>query len=225
MSNRCKICMPCCGRCTCPRGITGPTGPRGITGPTGIQGVTGPTGLRGVTGPTGIQGVTGPTGLRGITGPTGIQGVTGPTGSDVPAGLQAYGGIYNIVGGTLGLPANTEVQIPLTDPMVNNNVNPGTNSLEIQIPGDYRIDYLVSLGPMANGPAISTIARVNGFPILDTDLGLKTGSTNDTIFTAFTIVTLAAGDSIDLSIRSTTALTVLFSSALCASLSVMKLNN
>ncbi|MDI6919296.1 collagen-like protein [Clostridium botulinum] len=97
LSHRCKkiICMPCCGRCTCPRGVTGPTGPRGITGPTGLQGVTGPTGLQGVTGPTGLQGVTGPTGLQGITGPTGLQGVTGPTGLQGvtgPTGLQGVTG-------------------------------------------------------------------------------------------------------------------------------------
>ncbi|EJO5348104.1 exosporium protein, partial [Clostridium botulinum] len=44
MSNRCKICIPCYGKCTCPRGATGPTGPIGITGPTGPTGITGPTG-------------------------------------------------------------------------------------------------------------------------------------------------------------------------------------
>ncbi|WP_278335535.1 hypothetical protein [Clostridium botulinum] len=36
MNNRCKMmCMPCCGRCTCPRGSTGPIGPRGATGAKG----------------------------------------------------------------------------------------------------------------------------------------------------------------------------------------------
>ncbi|HDK7158605.1 TPA: collagen-like protein, partial [Clostridium botulinum] len=58
LSNRCKICVPCCGRCNCccPKGVTGPTGPRGITGPTGPRGITGPTGPRGITGPTGPRG-------------------------------------------------------------------------------------------------------------------------------------------------------------------------
>ncbi|MGO5066931.1 hypothetical protein ACTQ4U_15230, partial [Clostridium sp. LCP25S3_F8] len=198
---------------------------QGITGPTGLQGITGPTGLQGITGPTGLQGITGPTGLQGITGPTGLQGITGATGSDAPAGLQAYGGIYNIIGGTLGLPANTEVQIPITDLMVNNNVTPGTNTLEIEISGDYRIEYLVSIGPTPNAPAIATVARINGLGILDTDLGLIASSSTDTVFIAFTIVSLSAGDIIDVSIRSTTALTILFSSALAASLSVMKLDN
>ncbi|GAA0064924.1 hypothetical protein UT300001_34350 [Clostridium sp. CTA-1] len=105
MSHRCKkiICMPCCGRCTCPRGVTGPTGPRGITGPTGLQGVTGPTGPQGVTGPTGPQGVTGPTGLQGVTGPTGLQGVTGPTGLQGvtgPTGLQGVTGPTGLQGVT-----------------------------------------------------------------------------------------------------------------------------
>ncbi|WP_080584860.1 exosporium glycoprotein BclB-related protein [Clostridium sporogenes] len=80
------ICMPCCCNCTCPRGVTGPTGPRGITGPTGPIGITGPTGPIGITGPTGPTGVTGPTGPIGITGTTGPIGITGPTG---PTGASA----------------------------------------------------------------------------------------------------------------------------------------
>ncbi|EPY6472852.1 exosporium glycoprotein BclB-related protein [Clostridium sporogenes] len=107
LSHRCKmICMPCCGRCTCPRGVTGPTGLQGVTGPTGIQGVTGATGpqgitgttgIQGITGPTGIQGVTGATGPQGITGTTGIQGITGPTG---PQGVTGATGIQGVTGPT-----------------------------------------------------------------------------------------------------------------------------
>ncbi|WP_279222061.1 hypothetical protein [Clostridium rectalis] len=103
MKNRCNKIIYC-DKCTCPRGVTGPTGIQGVTGPTGLRGMTGPTGiqgftghtgLRGITGPTGIQGVTGPTGLRGITGPTGIQGVTGLTGLrgiTGPTGIQGFTG-------------------------------------------------------------------------------------------------------------------------------------
>jgi len=98
LNNKCKmICIPTCGRCTCPRGVTGPTGPQGITGPTGPQGVTGPTGPQGVTGPTGPQGITGPTGPQGITGPTGPQGITGPTG---PQGVTGPTGPQGITGPT-----------------------------------------------------------------------------------------------------------------------------
>ncbi|WP_414646624.1 MULTISPECIES: collagen-like domain-containing protein [Clostridium] len=104
LNHRCKvICMPCCGRCTCPRGVTGPTGPRGITGPTGPRGITGPTGPQGITGPTGLQGITGPTGLQGVTGPTGLQGVTGPTGLQGvtgPTGLQGVTGPTGLQGVT-----------------------------------------------------------------------------------------------------------------------------
>jgi len=98
LSHRCKmICMPCCCNCTCPRGVTGPTGPRGITGPTGPIGITGPTGPIGITGPTGPIGITGPTGPIGITGPTGPTGVTGPTG---PIGITGTTGPIGITGPT-----------------------------------------------------------------------------------------------------------------------------
>ncbi|EPY2311754.1 MULTISPECIES: exosporium glycoprotein BclB-related protein [Clostridium] len=89
--------MPCCCNCTCPRGVTGPTGPRGITGPTGPTGVTGPTGPIGITGPTGPIGITGPTGPIGITGPTGPIGITGPTG---PIGITGPTGPIGITGPT-----------------------------------------------------------------------------------------------------------------------------
>ncbi|WP_125154249.1 collagen-like protein [Clostridium rectalis] len=46
MKNNCNKIIYC-GRCTCPGGVTGPTGARGITGPTGIQGITGATGITG----------------------------------------------------------------------------------------------------------------------------------------------------------------------------------
>ncbi|UJA34032.1 exosporium protein [Clostridium sporogenes] len=91
------ICMPCCCNCTCPRGVTGPTGPRGITGPTGPIGITGPTGPIGITGPTGPIGITGPTGPTGVTGPTGPIGITGTTG---PIGITGTTGPIGITGPT-----------------------------------------------------------------------------------------------------------------------------
>ncbi|WP_279222091.1 hypothetical protein [Clostridium rectalis] len=104
------IFVPTCGRCTCPRGVTGPqgmtgsTGPQGITGPTGLQGITGaqgitgPTGLQGITGTTGPRGVTGPIGLRGVTGITGAQGITGPTGLQGITGPTGPQGVTGAIG-------------------------------------------------------------------------------------------------------------------------------
>ncbi|EPY2295713.1 collagen-like protein [Clostridium sporogenes] len=111
MSNKCKvICIPTCGRCTCPRGVTGPTGIQGITGPTGIQGITGSTGLQGITGSTGLQGITGPTGLQGITGPTGLQGITGPTGLQGITGPTGLRGVTGPSGGPRGITGPTGLQ-------------------------------------------------------------------------------------------------------------------
>ena len=156
MSHRCKmICMPCCGRCTCPRGVTGPTGPQGITGPTGLQGVTGPTGLQGVTGPTGLQGVTGPTGPQGITGPTGLQGVTGPTGLQGvtgPTGLQGVTGPTGLQGvtGPTGLQGVTGPTGPqgITGPTANLiGLQAQTTGLQLGIiadSADIPLDTLIS---------------------------------------------------------------------------------
>nr|WP_278001760.1 exosporium protein [Clostridium botulinum] len=167
MNHRCKvICMPCCGRCTCPRGVTGPTGPRGITGPTGPRGITGPTGPQGITGPTGLQGITGPTGLQGVTGPTGLQGVTGPTGLQGvtgPTGLQGVTGPTGPTGPTailIGLQAQTtglqlgiiadSADIPL-DTLISNAGTPDitfnavSNDIQLNTLGIYYVDWWINI--------------------------------------------------------------------------------
>ena len=161
MSNRCKICVPCCGRCTCPRGVTGPTGPRGatglrgITGPTGPRGVTGVTGLRGVTGPTGLRGITGPTGLRGVTGPTGLRGVTGPTGLRGVTGPTGLRGITGPTGASAIIPFASG-GVAVLETVLGGLANTGTLlGFGSSFPG-----VTVSAGTITLSPAIADFAFV-----------------------------------------------------------------
>jgi len=137
--------MPCCGRCTCPRGVTGPTGPRGITGPTGPRGITGPTGPRGITGSTGPQGITGPTGLQGITGPTGLQGVTGPTGpTAILIGLQAQTTQLplTIISNLSDIPLDTLISDAGTPDITFNAVS---NDIQLNTLGIYYVDWWINI--------------------------------------------------------------------------------
>jgi hypothetical protein len=77
-------------------GATGATGPSGLAGPSGA---TGAAGMDGATGPAGIAGATGP---AGDVGPTGAAGRPGPTGADGPTGDTGPSGPSGPTG-----PANT----------------------------------------------------------------------------------------------------------------------
>ncbi|OSB17317.1 hypothetical protein B2H94_10685 [Clostridium sporogenes] len=150
--------MPCCGRCTCPRGATGPTGPRGsrgVTGPRGATGSRGITGTRGVTGPrgiTGTRGITGPrgvTGTRGITGPTGPRGVTGTTGPSQLGTIYVYRDLTDVlVVGTNEAISYNKVG-PITPASLYSFTPPSTN-ITINETGIYRIFYTV-LTSTSNG--------------------------------------------------------------------------
>ncbi|WP_459566391.1 collagen-like protein [Clostridium sporogenes] len=180
LNNRCKtLCIPICGRCTCPRGITGPTGPQGVTGPTGFQGITGPTGLQGVTGSTGPQGVTGATGLQGITGSTGPQGITGPTGPQGitgptgPQGVTGSTGLQGITGSTgpqgiagptgpigpQGQAGATGLQGPTGPGVTPSYFNAVTNGGSQDVPPEGEVTFIVALqsGDFNFTPNTSTI--------------------------------------------------------------------
>ncbi|WP_459566386.1 hypothetical protein [Clostridium sporogenes] len=163
MNNRCKICIPCCGRCTCPRGATGPTGPRGsrgVTGPRGATGSRGITGTRGVTGPRGITGPRGVTGTRGITGPTGPRGVTGTTGPSQLGTIYVYRDLTDVlVVGTNEAISYDKVG-PINPPSLYTFTPPSTD-ITINETGLYRISY-TALTTSSNG---ITEVFIGGVPV------------------------------------------------------------
>ena len=217
--------------------MTGPTGATGATGITGPTGPTGATGLTGPTGPTGVTGPTGPTGTTGATGPTGPTGNTGPTGptGTSPAGIAAYGGVYNSTAQILTFTqADAYVQISLNTAMPAFNVTyPVANSLTVAVDGDYEICYNILLST-ARSATVAVAARRNGAIITQTR-GSQTLSVDDTAGISYdgrlscqTIVTLAAGDVLDLAIAVLRTLPSNLDAAINnnanATLSVKKLN-
>ncbi|MHB7980049.1 hypothetical protein CF067_05500 [Clostridium sporogenes] len=157
------MCIPCCGRCTCPRGATGPTGPRGsrgVTGPRGATGSRGITGTRGVTGPRGITGPRGVTGTRGITGPTGPRGVTGTTGPSQLGTIYVYRDLTDVlVVGTNEAISYDKVG-PINPPSLYTFTPPSTD-ITINETGLYRISY-TALTTSSNG---ITEVFIGGVPV------------------------------------------------------------
>ena len=214
-----------------PVGNTGPTGPQGPTGPTGVQGPIGPTGI-GLIGPTGPQGPIGPTGPQGPIGPTGVgvtgpQGAIGPTGPQgpigptgpqgpigpegpegtTPAGLAAYGGLYNNAQQTPTISAqDTFVQLELNTPLTSVGVTPGSNQIEITADGDYEIYYNVYVTNTSEQSyqvevRNSTVAIPQSVTTVQTS-ETTTGAYGARLTTSF-IQTLTDGATIDLAIATT----------------------
>lgn len=159
---------------------------------------------------------------QGPTGPTGIIGPTGPTG---PAnGLNAYGGKYNNTSQTLNLAIGSATQVPLANAMPNlNTTYTPANSITVAQAGTYEINYFSNVSA-AVATTITQAVRVNGTNIPSTvisrALSVGVGST----YTGSTIVTLAAGDVVDMAVSALLAVGVTLGSGVNATLSVKKLN-
>lgn len=196
MNNPCCCNLNCCLPCIPCTGIIGPTGPTGAIGPTGATGNTGSTGITGPTGPTGITGATGVTGPTGATGPSGVVN-------------SVYGGLNNSSTQLVFFTAaDTYVQVRLNTALPSNSVTPNSanNTLTILESGDYEINYNILLNTSQAVDAAVAVRANN--TVLTTTRGSQTiaidSSTNisyDGRLSASTIVTLQAGDILDLAIQ------------------------
>lgn len=196
----------------------GATGNAGMTGATGKIGPTGNTGVMGSTG------ATGPTGLTGATGPIGNTGVTGPTGA-TGVFSAAYGGAYSNTSTTIGLGILTASQVPLPIYMASSGVNnTPANSITITQSGDYLINYVLLNITLTLAVTFTFSMRRNGINITSTTSTRTLSLGAATSFTGSTIVTLSAGDVIDMAISSLLAVSVTIPAGLNASFTVTKLS-
>ena len=216
--------IPCHCYLIGPTGPTGPTGPAGTPG--GATGPTGPTGPQGLLGATGPTGPTGPQGLLGATGPTGptstIPGPTGPTGPT--AGLNAYAGKYSNTPQTINLTIGTPTQIalPTAEPNLNATYTP-TNSITVAQDGTYEINYFSNVS-VAVGTTVTQAVRVNGTNIPSTVISRVLSVGVGSIYSGSTIVTLVAGDVVDMALSALLAVGVTLGTGVNATLTVKKLN-
>jgi hypothetical protein len=120
----------------------------------------------------------------------------------------AYGGIYNTSDRnyTLLLGSGSVITQPSQMPVRNETYSP-SNSITITEPGDYLVSYdATSSGSLATSVTIA--ARKNGTPIDNLSSTKSLSVTGDTEFSGSSIVTLAAGDVLDLYVSSGLAATV-----------------
>ena len=198
------------------------SGPTGAAGPAGATGPTGPTGAAGVAGP---AGATGPTGAAGATGATGTAGATGATGPTGPAnGLNAYASLYSTTPQTLNLTLGGTTQIPLdsTGPVQGATYVPA-NSITVATPGTYEINYSTTL-TAALATTVTLAVRINGTNIPSATISRALAVGTSSVFNGSTIVTLTAGNFIDMALSALLAVGITLGSGVNATLSVKKLN-
>lgn len=163
-----------------------PTGPRGLS----------------ITGPQGAQGPKGDQGAQGVMGATGSPGATGATG---PAGSVATNSNATVKGGN-------------TDYVVTNayaKIDFGTNDLQatLAVSGTYLIMVFLE-GNQTTGASISWSAKLNNqttatdYPDTETNFKVDSSALHDTFQLAGIVTTSADGQTVDVQIISSSALTL-----------------
>ena len=210
-------------------GATGATGPAGAIGATGATGATGPAGAIGATGATGatgpagasVTGATGPTGAIGATGPTGPTGATGATGV---ADLNAYGGLYNATPQTLNLTLGDTTQLPIAATMPLKNVSYApANSITVSATGVYEINYYTNVSA-ALGTTVTLAVRRNGTAIPQATLSRVLAVGVDSLYNGSFIITLNAGDVIDMALSALLAVGITLGGGVNTTLTVKQLS-
>ena len=195
--------------------------PRGATGATGVAGTVGATGATGVTGPAGATGATGAVGAIGATGATGVTGATGPTGT---ADLNAYGGLYSTTPQTLNLTlgGTTQLPMPTTMPSKNTTYTPA-NSITATVAGVYEINYYTNLSA-ALGTTVTMSVRRNGTVIPQASISRVLAVGVASLYNGSFIISLNAGDVIDMAVSALLAVGVTLGSGVNTTLTIKQIS-
>jgi len=150
------------------------------------------------------------------------RGATGATGA--ANGLNAYGGKYNTTPQTLNLVIGSATQVPLPTSMPNlNTTYASANSITVTQAGTYEINFF-SNASAAVATTVTQSVRINGTNIPSTVISRALSVGVSSIYSGSVIVTLAAGDVIDMALAALLAVGITLGSGVNASLSVKKLN-
>ena len=186
-----------------PRGATGATGPAGAIGATGA---------------------TGPAGAIGAPGVTGVTGATGATGATGVADLNAYGGLYNATPQTLNLTLGGTTQLPIAATMPLKNVSYApANSITVSAAGVYEINYYTNVSA-ALGTTVTLAVRRNGTAIPQATLSRVLAVGVGSLYNGSFIITLNAGDVIDMALSALLAVGVTRGGGVNTTLTVKQLS-
>ena len=170
------------------------------------------------------RGATGPSGPAGPAGPAGPEGPEGPAG-----GLGAYGGRYSDTPCTITLAGGAAFPVPLgrTMPALNETY-PAANLLAVANAGTYAITYLLTLTalsapPAAKAAAVAFAVRKNGAVIDSATQSLLLAIGVQNTYSGTAIVTLDAGDTLDMALCSPLAVGISLGEGTNAALTAIQL--
>lgn len=132
--------------------------------------------------------------------------------------------MYNTAPQTLNLTLGGTTQLPMPSTMPSDAVTyTPANSITITVPGVYEINYETTMSA-ALGTTVTTAVRQNGTNIPSATVSRLLSVGVNSLFSGNTIVTLAAGDVIDMAISALIAVGVTLGSGTSALLTVKKLD-
>jgi len=155
-------------------------------------------------------------------GPTGPSGSIGPTGPS--SGLNAYGGKYSDTPQTINLAigSSTPIALPSTMPNLNTTYTPA-NSITVAQAGTYEINYFSNLSA-AVATTLTFAVRNNGTNIPATVISRVLSVGVGSIYSGSVLVTLAAGDVIDMALSALLAVGVTLGTGVNTTLTVKKIS-
>ena len=123
------------------------------------------------------------------------------------------------------IPAAGTVGVALAESMVNTNVTVGSDSIIIDVAGNYRVEFFALMQSTTGDFGVDIAVAINGAPIEPSLIVSTVLAETFADITASSIITLAEGDVLTLTLSSLDGGGVLFGPNTHASLSVMRLGN
>lgn len=143
---------------------------------------------------------------------------------NIGTGLAAYGGVYSIINQTVNFTSNVLQQLPMPSVMASQEVSILPSTITIELAGDYEINYVLINNSSSVTTELTVVVRRGGVIIPEMSLTRAIAANFGSLFFASTIVSLNAGDIIDMAILSPVSGNITLGLGLNASLSVKKLN-
>ncbi len=153
-----------------------------------------------------------------------MQGVTGATGATGTADLNAYGGLYSTTPQTLNLTIGGTTQLPIASTMPLKNVTyTPANSITVTNAGVYEINYYTNVSA-ALGTTVTLAVRRNGTDIPQATLSRVLSVGVGSLYNGSFIITLSAGDVIDMAISALLAVGVTLGGGVNTTLTVKQIS-
>ena len=158
------------------------------------------------------------------TGAAGLAGVTGATGPTGVANLNAYGGLYSTTPQTLNLTIGGTTQLPIATAMPSKNTTyTPANSITVANTGVYEINYYTNVSA-ALGTTVTLTVRRNGTAIPQATLSRVLAVGVSSLYNGSFVVSLTAGDVIDMAISALLAVGVTLGGGVNTTLTVKQID-